>query len=195
MEGKLEKLWRFNEEPVLAHEERQYWKGRLSQTRESTGPAITGAGPCGSGNRVPPSPEAESDMYESNVQSSVLVWLVRSGGWPLLLLGLVFAAVGVLLMVIRPSRVAVVVHALLSLLPALIGLFAVYAAASDYSGLASSPSPPKPTEFAEVTGRAMSFSFFGLLGTLLASFFAVLALSRLCFAGPDEAPHVDSLPE
>lgn len=94
-----------------------------------------------------------------------------------LTLGSIVAVVGVIC-VVKPSRLASLIVALLSLLPAVCGMVVVYAAAVDYAQVAASPTPPKPAEFARLTGRAMGSSFFGLLGTVVPMFVAVLALSR-----------------
>jgi len=110
-------------------------------------------------------------------QVSTLSWLLQSGGLPPLVLGLVFALIGIVF-IIRPNRAASLILAFLSLVPAIFGLIAVYSAATAYAKMAASSTMPKPSEFAELTGLAMSSSFCGLLGTLLSVFIAVLAMSR-----------------
>jgi purine-cytosine permease-like protein len=112
-------------------------------------------------------------------QIPTIVWLLKSGGVAPLALGLILAVIGIVL-VIRPNRTASAILAFLSLLPAIFGLIVVYSAAADYAQMAVSPTPPKPAEFAAITGRAMSYSFCGLLGTILPVFIVVLALSRAC---------------
>ena len=110
-------------------------------------------------------------------QTSTIVWLLQSGDHAALVLGLTLSLVGIVL-VRRPNRKASIVLAFLSLLPGIVGLFAVYSAASDYSDLAVSQRAPEPLEFLEITRRAMGSSFCGVIGTLIPIFIAVLALSR-----------------
>ncbi len=116
------------------------------------------------------------------VQPSVqplIVFLLTGGGFPLLAWGLAVAAVGLVLL-FRPSRNAGIVVLVLALVPALLGLIAVYSAAGDYTQLAVASEPPKPSEFASVTGRALSHAFCGLLGTFAGGLVGVLALGRAC---------------
>lgn len=112
-------------------------------------------------------------------QIQLIVWLLKSGGFTPLALGLVLAAIGIVLLN-RPNRTASTILAFLSLLPAFVGLIVVYSAAVDFAEMATSPNLPKPSEYAHIIGHAMSNSFCGLLGTILPVFFAVLALSRIC---------------
>ena len=108
-------------------------------------------------------------------QILTIIWLLTSGGLKLLALGLILAGIGLVLL-IRPHRLASTILAFLTFLPVVVGAITVYSAASDYAEMAASPTTPKPSEFAELTGRAMSSSFCALLGTALAVFFAVLVL-------------------
>jgi hypothetical protein len=110
-------------------------------------------------------------------QIPTIGWLLQSGGLAPLAFGLILAVVG-LIFVIRPNRTAGLMIAVLSLLPAIFGLVVVYSAAVDYVEMAASPRVPKPSEFAEITGRAMGSSFCALLGTIVPLFVAVLAQSR-----------------
>ena len=117
-------------------------------------------------------------MQEAQPQQTlVIVWLLNSGGFSLLVLGLMFAVAGIVLL-IWPSRALSMILAFLSTLPAVIALIAVYTASSKYAEMASASTAPKPAEFAAITGKALSFGFCGLLGTLLSTIFAVLALAR-----------------
>ena len=110
-------------------------------------------------------------------QIPTIVWLLQPGGIAPLALGLILALVG-MVFVIRPNRSSSMILAFLSLLPAIIGLIVVYAAAAEYAEMARSRIGPKPAEFARLTGRAMGSSFCGLLGTILSVFVAILALAR-----------------
>ena len=110
-------------------------------------------------------------------QISALVWMLQSGGLTLLALGLLLALVGIVL-VFQPSRKGSEMLIFLSLLPGMIGMVLVYSAAADYVEMAASPVTPKPAELAQITGRAMSNSFCGLLATILPVFIAAMAISR-----------------
>jgi hypothetical protein len=110
-------------------------------------------------------------------QIPTIVWLLQSGGLAPLAFGVILAVVGIVF-VIRPNRTGSLVFAVISLLPAIFGLVVVYSAAADYVEMAPSATAPKPAELARITGQAMGSSFFGLLGTIIPVFVAVLALSR-----------------
>lgn len=117
-------------------------------------------------------------MPEAEVQRvPTIIWLITSGGWIPLTLGIILAAIAIVV-AIRPHRTAARSLALLSLLPSIVGIFLVYSAAQDYSDMAVSPNAPRPDDFARVTGHAMSASFCGLLGTMLAVSTSVLAMRR-----------------
>ncbi|KAA5543147.1 hypothetical protein FYK55_12755 [Roseiconus nitratireducens] len=110
-------------------------------------------------------------------QTNTFFWLLSAGGLPLLGLGLLLAAIGIVL-IIWPLRRASFVLVLLSILPAVLGLITVYSAAVDYGEMAGLSTPPKPAEFAAATSRAMSSSFFGLLGTIVALIPSLAAVAR-----------------
>lgn len=134
-------------------------------------------------------PEAEPH------QVSTIVWLLQSGGFVPLVVGLVVALIGIVPL-IRPSAAAAAFVGLLALLPAIFGLISVYYAASEYAEMAASPIPPKPAEFAAITGRAMSSSFCALLGTLLAVVVALMAMWRSGkrSSQSDSTSHSQSMP-
>jgi hypothetical protein len=114
-------------------------------------------------------------------QISTIAWLLQSGGLIALVWGLIIATIGIIPL-IRPSITASVLLGVLSLLPAIFGAGAVYFAAAEYVDMAASATPPKPAEFSAITGRAMSYSFCALLGTLLAVSVTALSMwrSRKC---------------
>ena len=94
-------------------------------------------------------PEAETQ------QIPTIIWLLQSGGWAPLAWGFIVALIGIV-PIVRPKLNASIFVGILSLTPLIIGLFTVYFAASEFAEMAASTTPPKPAEFAEVTGRAMS---------------------------------------
>ena len=110
-------------------------------------------------------------------QISTLVWLFRSGGLVLLAWGVITALLAVI-PVIWPNRKASLFVAVLALLPSVAGVISVYFAADAYIDMVAAPLPPKPTQFAQLTGSAMSRSFCGLLGSLFAMSVALLAIVR-----------------
>ena len=81
-----------------------------------------------------------------------IVWLLQSGGFSLLIWGLIVALFGIKPL-IRPNVAGSAIVGFLSLLPAIFGLTAVYSAAAEFGEMVSSPMPPKPAEIAAITGR------------------------------------------
>ncbi|MAG94334.1 MAG: hypothetical protein CMJ48_11360 [Planctomycetaceae bacterium] len=127
-------------------------------------------------------PEAELQ------QVSNIAFLLRAGGIPFLALGLFLCIFGVVLAARPTNRVAITVYAFLSLLPGLFAMFAVYAACGEFGDMAVSPGPTKPSVIVSVAGRAMSYGFFGLLGTILPTILAIIAFARLSAQSPTESP-------
>lgn len=136
-------------------------------------------------------------MPEGELQKiPTIVWLLQSGGFWLLVWGFIIALFGIKPL-IRPNVAGTAIVGFLSLLPAIFGLVAVYSAAAEYAEMAASPMPPKPVEFAAITGRAMSYSFCALLGTLLGVSVAVAAMWRSGkrVNDSDTMPHRNSIPQ
>lgn len=118
-------------------------------------------------------PDQEAPLQMSNIE-----YLLSAGGMPLLLFGAVLSIVG-LLMATRPvNRRAIGIFAILSLLPGLLAAYGIYTGCIEFRAMAASDMPPKPADFAAVAGRAMSQGFWGIVGTSLPSFFAVIAFLR-----------------
>lgn len=111
-------------------------------------------------------------------QMSTIVYLLRSGGSPFLAFGLLLAIAGIVLILIRPSRTLVLIYAVVSLIPGLLAMVAVFGACSEFIEMSGSPQLLKPTDFANVAGRGMSCGFFGLFSTLISSLLAALAFFR-----------------
>lgn len=112
-------------------------------------------------------------------QMSNLFVLLRAGGLPLAALGVLLTIAG-LFIVLRPQRRTVVAwYAAISLLPGALAVMLVYAACTDFTTMAASAEPPKPSEFAAAVGRAMSFSFFGLISVLVPETLAIIAFLRV----------------
>ena len=111
-------------------------------------------------------------------QVSAFVFLLKSGGITFLLLGLIMAAVGVVLAVRRTSRMTAVLFACISPLPGILALLAAYAAFRQFSDIASSPEPPKPSDLARSISYGMSAGFFGILGTVASMASAIAAFAR-----------------
>lgn len=110
-------------------------------------------------------------------QIPTIAWLVQSGGAWLLVWGLVVAVAGIRSL-IRPQSSVLVTLGLLSLLPAIFGTVVVYFVANEYAEMAAASAPPKPSEFAALTARAMSYSFCSLLGTFVGSLMSLAAMAR-----------------
>lgn len=112
---------------------------------------------------------------------STIEYLLGAGGLPLLLIGLVLSVVG-LLMVTRPvNRRAIAIYAILSLLPGVLAAYAIYSGCVEFREMATATATaelPKPSDFADVAGRAMSNGFWGTIGMILPSLLAIIAFAR-----------------
>ena len=106
------------------------------------------------------------------------IFLLRAGGFPYFALGLFLSLFGVVLVAIPKSRLAITIYALLSLLPGLLAMVAIYSACGKLVEISLSTTAPKPAEFAAMTAHAMSCGFLGILGTLLPTILAVVAFWR-----------------
>lgn len=111
-------------------------------------------------------------------QISNLTYLLKAGGLPFLILGLVIGIVG-LVLVLKPRRTSTVaIFAFVSLLPGVIAMIMVYTSCSEFVEMGSSPAPPKPAELFGIIGRAMGRCFYGLLATLIPMLLAIIAFLR-----------------
>ena len=117
-------------------------------------------------------PEAEVQ------QISTIMWLLKAGGFPFLLLGLIVAAIGLFLAWRRTSRMTCILFAGISILPGLLTLLAIYAAFKQFGELAASPEVPKPSDLARVISYGTSAGFFGILGTMVSMTSAIAAFAR-----------------
>lgn len=111
---------------------------------------------------------------------SPLRYLFLTGGISLTAIGAVMTIWGVI-NVWRPRRAGLIcAQSLLSLIPGAIAVVAIYLNCVRFQEMAGASSIPKPGEFAEVTGQAMSFGFFGLVSTMVPVFLGMCAFYRLC---------------
>ncbi len=109
---------------------------------------------------------------------SPLRFLLNAGGLPLLAFGLVFGIWGVMNFVRPRSSGHILAQCLLSLIPGIIAMVAVYVACCDFTELATAETAPKPAEIAKVTGYSMSIAFFGLASTIVPVAIGLCALGK-----------------
>ncbi len=122
---------------------------------------------------------------EENVQQlSEIPFLLRAGGNYLLFLGVVLALWGLVNVLIPRMRALILMQSLLSLLPGLLAMMAIYSACTELAVLAASPTLPKPADLAQLAGYAMSCGFWGLAGTMVPMTLGLLALWRA--GGPSD---------
>lgn len=97
---------------------------------------------------------------------------------PLLAFGLILSLWG-LWNICKPQTTGQVLSQLvLSSIPGIIAVVAVYAACTDFMEMAAATTPPKPAAFAATAGRGMSFGFFGLLSTIVPMLLGAVGLRR-----------------
>mgnify|MGYP003113105836 CR=1 FL=1 len=111
-------------------------------------------------------------------QMSNIEHLLRSGGAPFLVLGIMLAIGGCVLLCSPRRRRTVVVFAVLSLLPGFIATGTIYSASVAFTDMANNPVGFKIHDFATLTSRAMSCGIFGLLATIVPSALAIVAFAR-----------------
>lgn len=115
-------------------------------------------------------------------QISNLTYLLKAGGLPFLVMGVLMGIVG-LILVLKPRRTSTVaIFAFVSLLPGVIAMIMVYTSCSEFVEMGSSPAF-KPAEVFGVIGRAMGRCFYGLLATLIPMLFAIIAFLRAIPSG------------
>lgn len=66
----------------------------------------------------------------------------------------------------------------LSAIPGIIAIIAIYMACTEFIEMTTSDTPPKPAIFAAVAAKAMPFGFFGLLSTIVPILLGGLAFRR-----------------
>lgn len=109
---------------------------------------------------------------------SPLPFFLHAGGLPLLAFGIVFSVWG-LWNIFRPrSATPILSQVVLSLIPGMIAMVAIYFAYTEFIKMASATTPPKPAVIAGVAGRAMSYGFIGLLSTIIPVLLGVVALRK-----------------
>lgn len=109
-----------------------------------------------------------------------LQFLLSAGGFPLLAFGLGFSLWGLWNVFKLPGAGLIVAQVVMSLIPGIIAMVAIYAACIDFTELATAQNAPTPATFAAVTGRAMSYGFCGLLATIVPVLLGAIAFHRQC---------------
>ena len=111
-------------------------------------------------------------------QISKLALLLSGGGLPYLVLGLVFALIGVAIAIGRGPRRAAVVVMWMSPLTGIVTMCALYLAFAQLIELETISPTPKPSAFGSVSFYALSAGILGMLGTIAAMSSAFAALYR-----------------
>ena len=118
-------------------------------------------------------------------------FLLSAGGIPLIASGLVFGLWAIWNLIKPPRERWILAQILLSLIPRVAALIAIYAAAQELAELAVLETAPKPATIATVGGRAMSYGFFGLLSTLFPVSLGAVGLIRKISFGEKRVSHED----
>lgn len=123
---------------------------------------------------------------------SPLQFFLHAGGLPLLAFGIVFSVWG-LWNIFRPRNATPILSQIvLSSIPGMIAMVAIYVACTEFTEMASSTTPPKPAILAGVAGRAMSYGFIGLLSTIVPVLLGVAALRKHLVSLRNESSNADN---
>lgn len=109
---------------------------------------------------------------------SPLQFLLAAGGLPLLSFGIVFSIWGIWNIFRPTSTTSILSQLVLSLIPGIIAMAAIYFACTEFTAMASATTPPAPAVLAGTAGRAMSYGFMGLLSTILPVLLGVVAIRK-----------------
>lgn len=107
---------------------------------------------------------------------SPLRFLLSTSGTPLIASILLFSLWAIWNVFKPPQEPWMLAQIVLSLIPGVATLFAIYAAAAEFADLAMAETAPKPAELEAATGRAMSYGFVGLLSTIVPILLGAIAL-------------------
>ncbi len=103
------------------------------------------------------------------------LWLITSGGMPLLVLGIILANVS-LVFWIFPHRTLSLLAAILSVLPAVLAMFVLCTAVDEVSSI-NMPNTSR-MQISEFVGETVSYAFCGTLGSTIAMLTSIAALRR-----------------
>ena len=117
------------------------------------------------------------DHVESVVMSP-LRFLLPAGGMPVLAFGIILSLWGLWNIFRPPSPRRILSPMVLSTVPGIIAIIAIYIACTEFIEMTTSEAPPKPAMFAAVAAKAMSFGFFGLVSTIVPVLLGGLAFLR-----------------
>jgi hypothetical protein len=105
-------------------------------------------------------------------------------GLAILALGIVLAIWGLINLLAVRNWTVLTVQALLSLLPALLGAWAIQRAMSTFLVMAVAEQAPKPSDMAKVISFGMVCGLWATLGTALSAGLGILALAKRRKAEP-----------
>ncbi len=107
-------------------------------------------------------------LLQQNPQSvSSLLLLFTAGGWLYVAFAIATTIWGLVNLLRRSGATAIYSQMLVSVIPSLIAVFAIYSTYSDFRLIASSQQTPKPASIAEVCTRGMAHGLWGILATLV----------------------------
>jgi hypothetical protein len=125
----------------------------------------------------------ERDVMLTQTDTAVLSplrFLLSAGGVPLLAFGLFFSLWGLWNVVKPQSSRLILSQVVLSTMPGIFAMVAIYVTAADFTELATAETAPKPAIFAAVAGRAMSYGFVGLMSTIVPVLLGATAFRKNC---------------
>ena len=108
----------------------------------------------------------------------LLRFLLPAGGMPVLAFGIVLSLWGLWNIFKPQSPRRILSPMVLSSIPGIIAIIAIYMACTEFIEMTTSETPPKPFMLAAVVAKAMSFGFFGLMSTVVPVLLGALAFSR-----------------
>lgn len=129
----------------------------------------------------------EMEQAAEPVRINLLQWCLQGGGpigLTILSLGIILAVWGLINLLAVRNWTMLTVQALLSLLPALLGAWAIQRAIVTYLAMATSDQAPKPSEFGQVISYGMICGLWATLGTALSAGLGILALAKRRKAEP-----------
>ena len=116
--------------------------------------------------------------HAESVAISPLRFLLSAGGMPVLAFGIVLCLWGLWTIFKPQSARQILSPIVLTSVPGIIAIIAIYTACTDFIEMTTSETPPKPAMFAAVVAKAMSFGFFGLMSTIVPVLLGALAFRR-----------------
>lgn len=129
-------------------------------------------------------------------QAAPLSHLLRAGGpvgWLILGLGIVLTLWGVVNLLRRPGPVVLILQAVCSLIPALLGAALAYGCYLEFAQFGAQAEPPKPVVFAEVISRGLLGGMIGPLASVVPAALGIAALARSSARSDSSEPRYENI--